>query len=118
MWLVIPFRDPPPENHGLEETPALISLGLPGEESPLLVAEGVIERYESLLCHQDSLSYLRVDDELLLAVAEVERLLDDLRGSLVQLQNDLRGAANECSSSSDRIAPTILKASYPSAVRP
>jgi hypothetical protein len=45
------------------------------------------------LGHQNPLPYLRVHDELLLFVAEVESLLDDLRRRLVLLQHYLRGAA-------------------------
>jgi len=52
-------------------------LRLSGEEPPLLVAEKVIERDTPLLRHQYPLPYLRVDDELLLTVAEVERLLEN-----------------------------------------
>ena len=48
-------------------------------KSLLLVPEEVIERNTALLRDQDALTYLGVDDELLLAVAEVERLLQNRR---------------------------------------
>jgi hypothetical protein len=53
------------------------------EKSPLLVAQEVIERDVPLLCHQYPLPYLGIDDELLLAVVEVERLVENPRASLV-----------------------------------
>ena len=52
-------------------------------EEALVVAQKVVEGNPSLLRDQNPLAYLCVDDELLLAVAEVERNQDEQSSSVV-----------------------------------
>ena len=81
-------------------------LRLGREQPPLLVAEHVIERQSTFWSYQNPLPNPRIDDKLLLHLAQPERLLQGRAGSLVLPQDYLgRAALDHLPARADLVPP-------------